>query len=353
MLERIEISGYKSIHDMQLDLKPINILIGSNGVGKTNFISFFKLINAVYEQRLRRYSMQNGAEELLHYGSKRTQEISGYLKFGDNAYRISLQPRNDGTLFIFEEQSIYKNSPFSHYNREESLIKDSASFRDKWLRKYLQSYRIYHFHDTGAGSPLRTPANVNDNLYLKTDGDNLPAFLFMLQEKHPMTLKRIEFSVRAVMAYFERFEVTPSPVDPTRISLAWSDIQYHDKYFDATDLSDGSLRFIALSTLLLQPQLPEVIIIDEPELGLHPAAISKLSGLIKSAAARGCQMIISTQSVNLLDDFDAEDIITVDRKDGQSVFSRLDSQELGEWLEKYTLGELWAKSVINGQPASL
>lgn len=353
MLDRIKIEGYKSIKKLDLELRPINILIGSNGVGKTNFISFFKLINNIYEQRLQNYTMQNRANNLLHYGLKHTEEIKGYLSFGRNAYGITLQPRDNGSLFIVEENSCYLNDTSSYYNRDESIIKDSNAFRDSWLRAYLESYKIYHFHDTSKGAPLRTASHINDNKFLKTDGDNLPSFLYMLKEKYPKTLKRIELNVKSVMPYFERFNLDPDIFNGTQITLEWSETENHDKYFDANDFSDGSIRFIALSALLLQPELPNVIIIDEPELGLHPVAITKLAGLVKSAAARGCQIIISTQSVNLINHFEAEDIITVDRKDGQSVFNRLNNNNLKNWLEDYTLGDLWTKSIINGQPIVL
>ncbi len=353
MLDRVIIEGYKSIKRIDLELKPINILIGSNGVGKTNFVSFFKLINNIYEQRLYNYTMQNNAEKLFHYGRKHTKELKGYLKFGDNAYGVILQPRDNGSLFIAEERSYYKGQAYRRANVDESLIKDSTTFRDKWLRAYLESYKIYHFHDTSKTAPLRNSANINDNRLLRTDGSNLPAFLYLLQQKYPKSLKRIEMTVRSVMPYFGNFVLTPSMLNPNEIHLQWSDVEENEKYFDANDFSDGSIRFIALTTLLMQPILPKVIIIDEPELGLHPTAITKLAGMMKSAAERGCQMIISTQSVNLINNFEAEDIITVDRKNKQSVFIRLDRETLGQWLENYSLGELWTKSIINGQPALL
>lgn len=200
---------------------------------------------------------------------------------------------------------------------------------------------------------MRSSANINDNRFLKTDGSNLPAFLYMLQEKYPKTLKRIELTIRSVMPYFGNFALAPSLLDESQINLQWNDMENNEKYFDANDLSDGSIRFIALATLLQQPVLPKVIIIDEPELGLHPTAIVKLAGMIKSVASRDCQVIISTQSVNLINNFDAEDIITVDRKDKQSTFNRLNSETLQSWLADYSLGELWTKSVINGQPTLL
>ena len=353
MLSRVIIDGYKSIQHTDVELRPINILIGSNGVGKTNFISFFKLINIIYEQRLHNYTMQNSAERLFHYGLKQTSELKGYLAFGDNAYEVRLQARDNGSLFIAEERSYYQSSSFNVSNIDESQIKNSSTYRDRWLRDYLQSYKIFHFHDTSKGAPLRSSANINDNRYLKTDGSNLPAFLFMLQEKYPKTLRRIELTIRSVMPYFRNFSLAPSLLDESQINLQWSDIENNEKYFDANDLSDGSIRFIALATLLLQPTLPKVIIIDEPELGLHPTAIVKLAGMIKSVASRGCQIIVSTQSVNLINNFDAEDIITVDRKDKQSTFNRLNNDTLQHWLNDYSLGELWTKSIINGQPTLL
>lgn len=353
MLSRVIIDGYKSIQHTDVELRPINILIGSNGVGKTNFISFFKLINIIYEQRLHNYTMQNSAERLFHYGLKQTSELKGYLAFEDNAYEVRLQARDNGSLFIAEERSYYQSSSFNVSNIDESQIKNSSTYRDRWLRDYLQSYKIFHFHDTSKGAPLRSSANINDNRYLKTDGSNLPAFLFMLQEKYPKTLRRIELIIRSVMPYFGNFSLAPSLLDESQINLQWSDIENNEKYFDANDLSDGSIRFIALATLLLQPTLPKVIIIDEPELGLHPTAIVKLAGMIKSVASRGCQIIVSTQSVNLINNFDAEDIITVDRKDKQSTFNRLNNDTLQHWLNDYSLGELWTKSIINGQPTLL
>ena len=353
MLSRVIIDGYKSIQHTDVELRPINILIGSNGVGKTNFISFFKLINIIYEQHLHNYTMQNSAERLFHYGLKQTSELKGYLAFGDNAYEVRLQARDNGSLFIAEERSYYQSSSFNVSNIDESQIKNSSTYRDRWLRDYLQSYKIFHFHDTSKGAPLRSSANINDNRYPKTDGSNLPAFLFMLQEKYPKTLRRIELTIRSVMPYFGNFSLAPSLLDESQINLQWSDIENNEKYFDANDLSDGSIRFIALATLLLQPILPKVIIIDEPELGLHPTAIVKLAGMIKSVASRGCQIIVSTQSVNLINNFDAEDIITVDRKDKQSTFNRLNNDTLQHWLNDYSLGELWTKSIINGQPTLL
>ena len=354
MLKEINIEGFKSIKELNLSLNPINILIGSNGVGKSNFISFFKLVNNIYEKRLQQYSLKTGADNLLHYGRKQTDEIKGYLGFGSNAYSFVLQHNDSGGLFIGEEQSIYypapNNTSFWSANIQESQIKTSDRIRDRFLRGHLESYKIYHFHDTSTAAPLRTPSKTDDNRSLKEDGDNLAAYLYFLQEKFPKNFKRIEKTIQSIAPFFERFNLAPDRLDETRIKLEWSELDHPEAYFDASHLSDGSLRFIALTTLLLQPNLPSVIIIDEPELGLHPVAINKLAGLIKSASQKNCQIIVSTQSVNLLNNFDPEDIITVDKSEDQSTFNRLDSSNLENWLSDYSIGELWTKSVIKGQP---
>jgi predicted ATPase len=355
MLQNIKIEGFKSIKTLDLKLSPINLLIGSNGVGKSNFISFFKLVNNIYEQRLQQYSLKSGVDNLLHYGRKNTNEIKGYLNFGNNAYSFTLLPSDESKLFISREDSIlpgysqYKESYYEE-NIKESHIKGSSTKRNKFLSEHLESYKIYHFHDTSENAPLRSIANINDNRSLKENGSNLPAFLYYLQEKHPLNFKRIEKVIQSVVPFFDRFDLEPWFLDENKIELVWQEKEHPETYFNANHLSDGSLRFIALVTLLMQPKLPKVIIIDEPELGLHPTAINKLSGLIKSAAAKDCQVIVSTQSVTLLNNFEAEDIVTVDKEDNQSVFRRLDKEVLSNWIEDYSIGELWTKSIIKGQP---
>lgn len=355
MINRIKIEGFKSIKKLELELKPINILIGANGVGKSNFISFFKLVNNIYEQRLRQYSLKQGVDNLLHFGRKNTEQIYGHLSFhSQNGYSFNLVPANDGTLFIDNEKSIFVGGGSMpenvNYALDESNIKSSDSFRDKYLRKHLSSYKIYHFHDTSVSSSLRNSCNINDNRILKEDGSNLPAFLYYLKQQHPQNYIRIEKTVQSVVPDFEKFNLEPDKLDETRIRLVWNEINFLENYFDATNLSDGSLRFIAMATLLMQAELPEIIILDEPELGLHPFAINKLAAIIKSAAQKNCQIIVSSQSVNLINNFSQEDIITVDRKDNQSIFNRLENIDLNEWLADYSIGELWLKNVIEGQP---
>lgn len=363
MINHIHIDGYKSIKTASFSLDSINVLIGSNGVGKSNFISFFKMVNNIYEERLENYSIRKGAETLLHFGSKNTKDIRGRLEFDNtNAYGFTLQPTESNSLIIADETGYFnseKGSQFTYQgawfpknisrNSKESKIRITKNNINSYINDYLSSFKIYHFHDTGDSSPLRTPADLNDNIALREDGANLAAFLYFLQEKHEKHFRRIEYIVKSVAPYFERFQLQPDRLNEQRINLEWTEINHTDILFNASHFSDGTLRFIALATLLMQPNLPEVILIDEPELGLHPVAINTLAGLIKKASAK-TQIIISTQSVNLVGNFEPENIITVDRVEGQSVFNRLEREKLEGWLSDFTLGDLWLKNIIKGQP---
>ena len=125
-----------------------------------------------------------------------------------------------------------------------------------------------------------------------------------------------------------------------------------DVPFKASLLSDGTLRFICLAVVFLQPVelQPATILVDEPELGLHPYAITVLGSLMR-ATAKEKQIIVSTQSVDLLNQVEPGNVIVVDRDGGKSSLRRLQGDHLAEWLEDYTLGELWKKNIFGGRPA--
>lgn len=366
MIEYIEIKGFKSIKHLELELKPINVFIGSNGAGKSNFISFFKLLHAIFNQQLQRYVIEEKADNILHFGRKITETVFGKMIFSEdaqnnNAYRFNLAQTKDGGLFIAQEASGYnviRNDNTKGYygtsNIQESNIPSSDSFRNNYLKKYLSNIQIYHFHDTSATSMLRRECDINDNDSLKTDGRNLPAFLYYLQEEHPKSFSRLEKTIKSIAPYIDKLILQPKKLNKTEIELRWIEKGDPNSNFNAYQFSDGTLRFIALATVLMQPKPPAVIVIDEPELGLHPQAIQKLAGLIKLASNK-TQLIISTQSVNLVDCFGTNDIVTVDRStiENQSIFKRLDEGKLKGWLEEHTLGELWERNIINSaQPFS-
>lgn len=347
-MDRIEIKGYKSFKDLQLDLRSINILIGSNGSGKSNFLSFFEFINRLYEQKLTEYvALNGGIDKFFFQGSKTTDTICASIDFNNNFYLFELK-EGDNRFVVSKEglgyhQGYYNIASFGN----EANIKAYTGFqRGDYIKKYLSEIKKYHFHDTGKSSPFTKESNIiNDIYYLYEKGENLAAFLYGIRENSPITYKRIVRVIQSIAPYFSDFYFNVSTADTVR--LQWTD-KFSSTVYGPTDLSDGTVRFIALTTLFLQPVPPKVIIIDEPELGLHPLAIQKLAGLIKSVASRGTQVIIATQSADLITNFDAEDVITVNQTEGASVMKRLEAESLEAWLEDYTLGDLWKQNILKG-----
>ena len=198
---------------------------------------------------------------------------------------------------------------------------------------------------------MKKTADLNDNRFFRPDGANLAPFLYYLREKHESSYSLIRRTVQRVAPFFDDFALAPQQLNEDKIRLEWRH-KGTDAYFDAASLSDGSLRFIALATLLLQPESlrPSVILLDEPELGLHPYAITMLASLLKQAAAQ-TQIILATQSPFLLDHFEPEDVLVADRVNGQTQLTRLDTPSLETWLQDYSLGQLWEKNEIGGRPA--
>ncbi|HVZ96938.1 MAG TPA: AAA family ATPase [Chitinophagaceae bacterium] len=354
-MDYIEIKGYKSIKSAKIDFKPINILIGANGSGKSNFLSFFEFLNRLYERKLTEYvALSGGEDKMLHRGSKITTSIYSKIKQGLNAYSFEIK-KGEGTFIFVSEGLWYDRNPYVENPidisdfRSEANIKMYNKPRAAYIRRYLNSFKKYHFHDTSRNSPFTQPSHIqNDIYYLYEKGNNLAAFLYGIQQTNKIVYGRILKTIQSIAPYFSDFYFQPN--SENYIRLQWQD-KYSDIIYGVNDLSDGTIRFIALATLFMQPDLPATIIIDEPELGLHPTAISKLAGMIKSAASKNCQIIVATQSTDLISHFKPEDIITVDQVNGESVFKRLTNETLGPWLEDYTIDDLWKRNIITtGQP---
>jgi predicted ATPase len=364
-LDYISVKGFKSIASVEkLALRPINVIIGPNGSGKSNFIGVFSFLHAIREGRLHDYVRKaGGAEQLLHFGSKVTGRIQIHVSFNQevNQYHLVLEPTSDDSLYPAREWvSYWEKDRYSNPLTEPLKSRESgqeAGISDPgvkgiadWVRHRLGRWRLYHVHDTSDSSPLRKTAKLNDNAYLRPDGSNLPAFLYLLQNKCPTEYGLIRRTVQRIAPFFDDFQLAPDPLNEEMIRLAWRH-KSSDQYFGASSLSDGSLRFIALTTLFLQPQAlrPSIILVDEPELGLHPYAITMLATLVKQASVE-TQVILSTQSTLLLDHFEPEDVLVADRVEENTQFTRLVSAKLTNWLEGYSLGQLWEKNELGGRP---
>ncbi len=367
-LTSLRLAGWKSIRDAKIELRPLNVLIGANGAGKSNLVGFFKLINEMMQGRFQVHVGTNGgAESLLHYGSNRTLVIEAEFRFttdaGQSAYLVRLVPAAGNTLIFDEEKPTLHTNGVSEAesksgHRESNLnvlfnLDDPITEYDRaiaFTHDYLTHAEVFHFHDTSLLGPMRRDCLIDANRFLYPDAANLPAMLYLYRQRFPTAYRRIVAAVKAVAPFFEDFVLEPLRLNPRNIALHWrAKESAYD--FGPHQLSDGTLRAIALFTLLLQPEadLPAMIVLDEPELGLHPAALAVLADLVKSTAQHS-QLLIATQSGALIDHFEVDDVVTVNFRDGCSTFERLDPERLKHWLEEYTLSELWERNVIGGGP---
>ena len=371
IIDKITIKGYKSIRDLEaFKLGHVNVLIGPNGAGKSNFVSLFRLLRDLMDERLQlALATEGGADAFLYLGPKVTKELRVKLHFGVNGYEFTLQPTADNRLVFSSESSIYTGPHVAGKESKtlfgsgyfESQLKvrkdDSGVYATRGPSYYvfnaLSSWVVYHFHDTSLLSGVRRQGAINDNISLRWNAENLAAFLYKLQSTHGSYYEKIRDVVRLAAPFFDDFQLRPVPASPDNIQLEWRQ-RGSDYPLLASQLSDGTLRFICLATALLQPNPPRTMLFDEPELGLHPYALSLLGGMIqKSVAPWGSpqnQIIISTQSALLLNEFSPVDIIVVQRAEDQSEFKRLDPEQLSGWLADYTLGELWQKNLLGGRP---
>ena len=359
-LTRITLRGFKSIRSLEdFELRPLNVLIGPNGAGKSNFIGFFRLLAEILGGRLQFFvQQQGGPDALLFRGRKATGRMEIELYFGNNGYLAALAPSIDNRLIFDYERSWFggyfrKADLFSDLGRghPESLLKEVEDSYSVYVVRALTHWRVYHFHDTGETARVKQRHPVSDNLRLKPDGANLAAFLRMLRQKYRQHYDRILETLRLVAPFFGDFVHREDLGEGDSLDLEWTERFDPDTPYKAAALSDGTLRFACLCTLLLQPEelLPHTVLLDEPELGLHPYALNVLGDLLRRAS-EDRQLIVSTQSADLLNTLQPEDVVVVDRIDGASSFRRLDGTSLVSWLEDYSLGDLWKSNVLGGRP---
>ena len=367
MLKQAHIVGWRSIKDQTLDLTPLTVVIGANGAGKSNLLSLFKLLNAMFANTpgLRNYVGMSGfSESLLHYGSKETPVAEMKLTFttdtGETSYFARWAAAAGGTLIFTEERVEFQRTGTTQPmvvdlgagHSETNLLRlaDDGNQTAGVALRLLRSCRLFHFHDTSDSCAARKPCYVEANRFLYPDAGNLAAMLHLFRNQHPTAYRRITATVRQMVPDFDSFILEPSKLNQTQVLLNWTH-KGRDYEFGPHQLSDGSLRFIALATLLLQPEenLPLLIALDEPELGLHPAALEILAGMAR-AVSEHSQLVFATQSSVFLDHFEPENIVVVNSRSGASEFLRLDAEKLAAWRADYSMGEIWEKNIVGGGP---
>ena len=363
-LQRIRLQGFRSIREMDLALQPLNVLIGPNGAGKSNFISFFRFMNKLLEKDLQLHvQQQGGADRLLHFGKQTTSALALELCFAPGTYQAKLLASVDDRL-IFEAEQILPSQhqqaaalatpaasaastasqALSAGDRETTLLSPGNGGLADDLSQALSDWKPYHFHDTSETAKVKGAASLHDTARLRPQAENLAAFLYGI--RNTQAFVAIVSTIQRVAPFFQGFVFEPEPRDLIR--LRWKHCG-SDAYFDASMLSDGSLRFICLATLLLQPQRPSIILLDEPELGLHPYAVQLLAAMMQSASVDS-QIVAATQSVTLANEFAWQDIVVVDQLDNASRLRRLEQADVAHWLADYRVGELWEMNLLGGTP---
>lgn len=362
-IKKLTIKGFKSIKNLErFPLDSLNVLIGSNGAGKSNFVSYFKMLSEMVDGRLQLWTQKQGsADRIVSFGVKETSKVQSFIEFGLNGYAFELEPTIDGGFTFASEQlyfaGVYYGADWTNLGsgHKESNVKERFKAHGKgstadYCYSSISNWKVFHFHDTSDTAGVKRIGSLLDNDYLRSDASNLAAFLFRLNQESSTVYEQIRKTVQLAIPFFDDFVLTPRALEngEEEIRLFWRQ-KDSDYSLWSSQLSDGSIRFICLVTALLQPNPPSTIIIDEPELGLHPYAISLLGALLRSASKR-MQVIVSTQSVPLLNEFSLDDLIVVERENGATVFKRLEEKDFESWLEDYSVGELWEKNILGGRP---
>lgn len=368
-IDTISIEGYKSFAKVdQFALQNLNVLIGANGAGKSNFLSLFRLLTALSQGNLQTYVKgQGGPDALLHGGRKRSPHLSVEIGFEPDGtsvmgYAAKLAPTVDNRLqFLSEEPWIIRphkagqkeRYPLGSAHEETHLDSCLEPKISGYMHYSMQHWQQFHLHDTSEAAVVKLPRPSNDNLRLNSQAGNLAAYLYRLRnlKGYEAAYARIVDTIKLTAPFFGGF-IARDPV-PEWVELEWFEQTDPDTPYRAHTLSDGTLRFICLTTLLLQPAhlLPDTILIDEPELGLHPFAINLLADMMKEVAQTK-QLIVSTQSVELLNALEPEHVVVAQRINGATTLERLDSARLKLWLDDYQdLGELWKRNVLGGRPS--
>ena len=374
MIESIRIKGFRSLADVEIsDLPQAAVLIGANGSGKSNFIRFFEMLNAIGHRRLAEFvEMQGGADDQLFGGNRTTPDLNAEITLrtpqGCVGYRFSLSYTHPDRFFFSQESFTDSESPpqepiwqnVEGFFAESMISRVGFGYDDSLSQQItitqpipdivnlLRNCSVYQFNDTSDRSDFMKRWDVEDNARLRGNGSNLAAVLYRLEREDTKRYEIICRHIARVLPGFDRFDIQESY---GKALLRWR-TKWSDKTFGAHLTSDGSLRFFALVTLLNLPpeMLPDMILLDEPELGLHPAAVSLVAAMIQSLSVEK-QVIVATQSTLLVNEFDIDEIIVLDLKDGQTKFRKLDADEYKVWVESdYSTGELWWKNIFGGYP---
>ncbi len=372
-LSQVHVKGFRSLRDTTLELSSeVTVLAGANGSGKSNVLRALELIGQLpagnIQETLLRWGgfsqqlhvapkeMDNANHIEIELWEKPRQVIRGVVQ---NGYAVRLdEAANDESLlkekFYYWDKASHSepfNPDWGRGRKESRLTSPDLPFDDvthenrvrMYVRPLIEGLQAFHFDDTSLNAPPLTSTLVSDNVELADDASNIAAILLHLRETERDAYDSIVWAVRGVAPFFDDFVLRPVG---DNVQLRWKQ-KGARQVLPGNALSSGTLRYLCLSVLLNQPQLPQTIVLDEPELGLHPLAISHFVELLRSSA-RGRRIVVATQSVTMLNQFSIDEVVIASRQAGATELHRPDASEYEDWLEDYTLGQLWETNVLDG-----
>ena len=370
VIDRIRIQGFRSLADVDVKLPRVALLIGANGSGKSNFIRFFELMRWMASKRLGEFvARQGGADDQLFEGSKRTSTINATVtavfEQRRTEYEFSLSHAHPDSLVVTNElyRSASPNSgeplefPAELFNRtrteakvgefEHSVKVSQRIAMGNDFASLLLNTHIFQFHDTSDSSRLKQRWDAEDCNTLRGDAANLAAILARIENVDSRLFDRIARQIRRILPVFDRFQIEETY---GKVMLRWK-LRGADKTVGPHLTSDGTLRFIALVTLLNLPRemLPQVLLIDEPELGLHPVAMEMIAHMIMQVSDE-CQVILATQSPLFVDYLGLDQTIVLDILSGRTEVHALKEKNYQRWLQRYSPSDLWRNNLLGGRP---
>lgn len=361
-IRSVTIEGFRSLRNIKnLELPQLAVLIGANGSGKSTLIRFFEMLSWMLKsKKLQEFVVRHGGgDDQFFMGSRKTPRIHAEIRLdtavGSNDFRFDLMHLSAGdTLMVSNEAYRFAPSGLPSEAQwtelfdigKESKLPDQKNKTAKTICNLLRQCSTYQFHDTSANASIHNRWDVTESFRLRSDGGNLAAVLLDLQTTDSKRYQLITRQIQRVLPTFKEFVLEP---EAGKILLRWMG-QHSDKIFGSHLTSDGSLRLFCLLTLLNLPisRLPDVMFFDEPELGLHPHAITLVAEMLRRLS-KTRQIFIATQSPYMVDCFDLENIIVASANYGETVLRSLSRDKYQEWLDdEYQISDIWLKESVGG-----
>ena len=389
-IQHIYIGGFRRLRDIQLSLHPLNVIIGANGIGKTSFLEVLSLLAASADGKLQTsLSALGGLNTVLSYspmlgGKQPMDSLTIHLEFEPSShlvleYTLKIEAMLSGYSIKYEKLDDYHaiNGKLANwyinnnaYHVEELLPRayhfDNVITKPTWpysslesalsdvpktivvaeqVRQHFASGTLFTPINVGSRSPVRLPQPMSPASMPGKNGEELVSYLYTLRENYPERFSAIEDTLAAAFPDFERIGFPP--VAAGVLAMTWKDKSF-DKPMYMNQLSEGTLRFLWLASLLQSPDLPAITMIDEPEVSLHPELLSLLAQLLREASERS-QIFVATHSDRLIRFLKPSEVLVMDNEDGYAKMTWADSMDIEHWLEDYSLDEVWQMGQIGGR----